>query len=117
MKIREIREEKGISQKALASLLGVSPTNIYNYEIGRTEPSTDMLIKIARALEVSVDYLIGNSDDFGNVQISNNQKLSYKEEKLLTAFALLDQDEQDKIIEDCIYFANRNTKKLNKEHA
>lgn len=99
MRIREIREDKGISQKALAILLGVSPTNIYNYEIGRTEPSVEMLKKIAGALEVSIDYLVGNSDDFGNITISNGSaELSEQEKELLKHFNKLGIFERDSIL-------------------
>lgn len=67
LKLRLIREENNISQKELAKKLEVSASNIYNYETGRTEPSIDFLIRLARALDVTVDYLVGNSDDLGNV--------------------------------------------------
>lgn len=62
IRLKEIREYQGISQKSLANLLNVSPSNIYNYETGRTEPSTDILCKLANLLNVTVDYLIGNED-------------------------------------------------------
>ena len=59
MKIKEIRESLGYSQKDLAGILGVSPSNIYNYENNRTEPSIDMLIKLSNILNVSIDELVG----------------------------------------------------------
>ena len=65
MLLREIREEMGFSQKELAKQMGVSPTNIYNYESGRTEPNIDTLIKLSKILNVSVDYLLGLEDDLG----------------------------------------------------
>lgn len=114
-RLRELRTEAGISKQELSKAINFGVSIIYYWENGDREPTSKALLALSEYFHVSTDYLLGREDDFGNVQISNNQKLSYKEEKLLTAFALLDQDEQDKIIEDCIYFANRNTKKLNKE--
>lgn len=101
MKIREIREEKGISQKELALILGVSPTNIYNYETGRTEPPIDMLKKIASTLEVSIDYLVGNSDDFGNINVvagNDGINLTKEEKALLNCFNKLSIFERDAIM-------------------
>ena len=109
MLLREIREEKGISQKELAGKLGVSPTNIYNYEVGRTEPSIEMLIAISKALEVSVDYLIGNSEDFAAIlPAPRTSVLSKKEEKLIKAFNSLDIYQQDFFYSQIIAAAQKN---------
>lgn len=68
MKLKELREELKISQKDFAKKLNVPPTNIYNYENGRTEPSIALLIQMANLLNVTVDYLIGRTDDFGVIK-------------------------------------------------
>ena len=99
MKIKDISEEKKISQKALATLLGVSPTNIYNYEAGRTEPSIDMLKKIADVLSVSIDTLVGRADEFGNVNvITNGVELSSDEKTLLNCYRKLGVFEREAIL-------------------
>ena len=101
LKIRELREEKGLTQKDLAEKIGVIGHNVGDWERCKCEPSTDMLIKIARALEVSVDYLIGNSDDFGNVNVSlqpNGAELTKDEKTLLESFALLGPFERESIL-------------------
>ena len=103
MKIREIREEKGLSQKELASKLGVSPTNIYNYEVGRTEPNIEMLVKIADILQVSIDYLLERSDDFGTITVNNT--LTREEQRLLNAFNKLNDVTREKLIEDAEFYA------------
>lgn len=57
-KIREIRKEKGISQKELGTLLGVSQQMIGQYENSSREPKIETLRKIATALEVKLsDFL------------------------------------------------------------
>lgn len=96
MLLREIREEMGFSQKELAKQMGVSPTNIYNYESGRTEPNIDTLIKLSKILNVSVDYLLGIEDDLGikgyapaKERISAAEALSGEEEDLLKDFRKL----------------------------
>lgn len=59
--IKEARESAGYSQKQLAEICGVAPSTFNGYETGAHDPKSDILIKIARALEVSVDYLLGNT--------------------------------------------------------
>ena len=58
MKIKERRKMQGITQEAVASLLGVNPSHISNIECGRANPSLTALVKIANILECSVDFFI-----------------------------------------------------------
>lgn len=53
--IREIRKEKGIKLEALAQLTGISKSTINDYENGLYMPRFDYLLKIAKALEVSLE--------------------------------------------------------------
>jgi transcriptional regulator with XRE-family HTH domain len=57
---RKIRE---LSQEALAKKAGLSSTAISHFESGARKPSFDNLRKLADALNVSIDYLMGRSDD------------------------------------------------------
>lgn len=62
LRIKELREEKGLSQKKLAEALGVSPGTIGNWESGIREPNFDMVTKVAEFFQVTVDYLLGQSN-------------------------------------------------------
>ena len=65
-RIKNLRSEKGYSQKKLGELVGVSKVSIFNYENNLQQPSVEILIKLAKALNCSVDYLLGissNSED------------------------------------------------------
>ena len=98
MNLKEIRKTQGFSQKSLAEKLGVSATNIYNYEIGRTEPSLEMLCKIADVLSVTLDFLIGRSDDFGAVNVTvAGEDLSQEEKELVRSYRALDFDARNVI--------------------
>ena len=55
--IKQLRKEKNISQKELASLIDVSQRLISNYEDGSATPKVENLIKIADTFKVSLDYL------------------------------------------------------------
>ena len=57
-RIAYLRNKAGLSQAALAKLLGVSPSAVGMYEQGRREPSRDLLIAMAQIFDVSTDYLL-----------------------------------------------------------
>lgn len=61
-RIRERRRELDITIKQLAETVGVSVGAISHYETGRRAPDPDMLSRIANALGVSVDYILGRDD-------------------------------------------------------
>lgn len=62
IKIRELRQEKGLTIKDLSENLNIKEPTLSKYERSEREPNIDSLIKIADYFEVSVDYLIGRSD-------------------------------------------------------
>lgn len=57
--IKEARIRAGLSQKELASQIGVAPSTFNGYESGNHDPKSDLLIKIAKACNVTVDFLLG----------------------------------------------------------
>ena len=57
--IRRIREEQGLSQEELAELAGVHRVSLARYETGKVDPGTQQIGRIADALGVSVDVLLG----------------------------------------------------------
>ena len=67
-RLRELREDRSLSQQALADLVNTSQQNIYKYENGITEPDIQMLKALADAFHVSVDYLVGH-DSGGNEDV------------------------------------------------
>ena len=58
-RINHLRKEKKLSQTDFAKAIGASRTMVGNYERGVNAPSIEMIAKIAKVLEVSTDYLIG----------------------------------------------------------
>ena len=63
VRLKELRKKKGISQLRLATDLNTTQNTISRYETGEREPGIDELIKIADYFNVSVDYLIGRTED------------------------------------------------------
>lgn len=62
-RLRVAREEKRISQKSVAELLGVTRTQISDIENGKTGTSMARLVTLAEFYHVSTDYLLGVTDD------------------------------------------------------
>ena len=62
-RIRDLREDRDLTQKQMADVLHCSQQVYSNYELGQRDIPTQMLIKIARYYNVSVDYILGISDN------------------------------------------------------
>ena len=62
-RIRDLREDRDLSQKQLAEILGMSQTGYSKYEVGTNDIPTHILIKLADFYGTSVDYLLGRTDD------------------------------------------------------
>lgn len=58
-----VRKEKGLTQKQLAEKIGVIYQAIGNFEKGHNLPTFQVLVRLAEALETSLDYLAALSDD------------------------------------------------------
>lgn len=61
-KVLNLRQEKGVSQQALAQTLGVGKSAISMMESGQRAPSTEILVSLADFFDVSLDYLVGRSE-------------------------------------------------------
>ena len=62
-RIRDLREDKDMTQKQVASILNCSQQVYSNYELGQRDVPTDILIKLSYIYDVSVDYILGISDN------------------------------------------------------
>ena len=60
--LKQLRIEKGLTQKALATALSVTAPTLSHWECGYQEPSFNDLIKICRYFDVSADYMLGLCD-------------------------------------------------------
>ena len=61
-RLKELREEKVLSQMKLAQTLGISQSAIAKWELERAEPSASALLLCAKFFDVSADYLLGLED-------------------------------------------------------
>ena len=62
-RIRDLRTDHDLSQKDVAAYLEMSQTGYSKYEVGTNDVPTQILIKLARFYNVSIDYLLGETDN------------------------------------------------------
>jgi len=91
--LKAVREEKGLSQTELATKTGLQPSAISHFESGRRSPSFDNLRRLADALNVTIDYLLGRSDQREaagpavDTLFRNYQKLTDDDQEQVNKFA------------------------------
>lgn len=78
IRIRKYRELRGLSQKKLADLIGVSNSRVSNWEQGINRPNADIISDLCKALDVSPSELL-------DIQISTDN-LNEQERKLVSAY-------------------------------
>ena len=71
-KLKELRKEKGLTQKKLALLLDCDQSMITRWEIGECEPTESVIRRTAVLFDVSADYLLGLEDETGAKTYVNN---------------------------------------------
>lgn len=78
-RIKELRKIKGINQIELANLLDVSQQTISTYENGNRDPDVSTLRVLSKLFNVSIDYLIGETDVEDKYDDVNSFICSFKE--------------------------------------
>lgn len=61
-RVRQLREQMGMTQEELALILGTDQNQMSKYERGKNEPSASVLIRFSEVLNTSSDFLLGLSD-------------------------------------------------------
>lgn len=61
--LKRFREEKHLTQKQIADTIRIRERSYQRYEHGQVKPSIDMVRRIADAYNVSIDYLVGRTDN------------------------------------------------------
>lgn len=61
-RIRDLRQDRDLNQTQVAKMLGMSQTGYSKYETGENDIPTEILIKLARFYNTSIDYLLGETN-------------------------------------------------------
>ena len=100
-RIANLRKELDINQKELATKVGITEASLSRYENNLREPKSEIIVRLAKALETSTDYLLGVND---NTKISKEDKLiienlsvSEKTKKLLEKIYSIEKEDREAI--------------------
>ena len=94
MRLKEIREARGISQRQAALGLNLSPTVYNRYENGIREPSNALLLVLADYFHVSVDEILGREDPSSSEDHPANPRISL----VARGMEGMTEDEQERFI-------------------
>lgn len=112
LRLKDLREEKGLNMRQAAKALDMPYTTYISYEKGDREPNSEMLISLAGFFNCSVDYLIGRDENRINEEVLDRANeldldaLSYygniyeakKEDELIKKYRTLDEYGRDTVI-------------------
>jgi len=95
LKIKELRQSKGLTQERLGELVNCNTSHISNIENNHTKVSLNVLLSIANSLNSSIDYLL--SDQYENVSLALDNEIlrvlktcdTEKKEKILKIIQIL----------------------------
>lgn len=73
-RLRDLREDKDLTQKQIAELLNMSQTGYNQYEIGKNDIPTKILIELAKFYNTSTDYLLDITDEIKPYPRRNEEK-------------------------------------------
>lgn len=121
-RLKKYREEKGLTQAQLSELAGITTRQIQNYEGGKARPRLDAAEKIAKALNITTDELLGNADmlvaqaaeKYGARGAKQAQQLTDELTGLFTGGDLAEEDMElmMKAIQDSYWIAKEKNKKF-----
>jgi len=79
-RLHQLREEKGLTRVQVAKEFAVSPSTYGKWELGKRKPDSDTMIKLAELYQVSVDYLLGTTDN--PMPASEKKEVSIRDEDI-----------------------------------
>lgn len=101
--ITRLQTEKGVTNKEIEKACGLSNSVISQWKAGRSKPSVDAILRLARYFGVTTDYLLGFGDREVLIEIKNNAVvLTPEEELILEAYAVASVEGRFKIIQTCM---------------
>jgi putative transcriptional regulator len=106
-RLKTLRKQAQLTQVDVAERLGISQPAYASWERGLKKPTQENLVKIAQILNVSVDYLVGNSDytedKLDNIELlfrMNSKGLTDEEKKVFKKELIEFMEERKKVFEE-----------------
>ena len=105
-RLKDLRKQAGLTQVDVAEKLGISQPAYASWERGVKKPTQENLVKIAQILNVSVDYLVGNSeektDELDNIELlfrMNSKGLTNEDKRVFKKELIEFMEERKKAFE------------------
>lgn len=95
-RLREAREARNFSQTQLGRLAGCGQEKVSSYETGKFKPHYQTLVRLADALQVPIDYLLGRTDEMER-KIMLEDVLAEDETDLILKYRALPQEKKLKL--------------------
>lgn len=109
-RLKTLRENNKLLQKELADILGVTSQTISGWEINRTTPDYETLVKISKYFGVSIDFLLGNEATASKYESELQEKEVLKNALINAGYMQENEDLTDKELENLMDFVKTNKK-------
>ena len=96
IKLSELRNEKGLTQREIAKIFNVSQGTYNNWENGKTQPSIEQLVTIADFFGVSIDYLVGREGEDGVIASAKDDRINLSTESRDALYEFLKKKKKKK---------------------
>ncbi len=108
--LRDLREDRDLKQKAVASYLGISQQTYSNYENGRREIPTSVVLALSKFYQVSTDYLLNTDTSYlGSTNLTNAYLDNVTMHDVMYDIQNLAPDERKDLIQYIRYLKNSET--------
>ena len=97
IRLYELRQEKELTQHAIAKLLNIGQSTYCNWENGKSNLTVSQILNLAEFFGVTTDYLLGNSDDKGNI-VYNTSYVTEREMQLLSSYRKMSVEAQQSLL-------------------
>lgn len=97
VRIRQLREQQGLSQEQLALEAGTSQRQISKYETGKNEPTAHVLFALAATLNTTSDYLLGRTDNPDRM-LRDDDDLDTDEREIINVIRSQSSEQRKKIM-------------------
>ena len=94
-RLKELRTSKGLSMREAAKQLELPPTTYCNWENGEREPNSEMMVRLADFYGVSIDYMIGRTDER---EVKAQTFVTRSEDELLSLFRSMNEEQKGLIL-------------------
>ena len=76
-RLKELRKQKKLNQTELAEVIGISLNTLSNMESGKTDPSTETIIKLCDFFKISTDYLLTGKEGTSDISAEEREILEF----------------------------------------